>query len=286
MRPYYEQSGITIYHGDCREVLPELPPAAFDIVFTSPPYNLGNTSGGGMPGKNLGHYDPRGGMGGRGGGASATGKWSGGALAHGYDDYNDNMPHDEYCAWQRETLRACWAQISDKGAVFYNHKPRILNGQLVTPFDYLPQGIPIRQVVIWQRAGGVNFSPAFYLPTHEWIVVLAKPDFRLKSKGASGAGDVWSIAQESNPYHPAPFPESLPLTAIETTGARRVLDPFMGIGTTLKAAKRLSRQAVGIEINERYCERAALDLSQESLFSGDPVGGSVPDDQGTLQLPE
>ncbi len=52
MKPYYEHAGITIYHGDCREILPALAPV-FDLVFTSPPYNLGVTMGGGMPG---GHY--------------------------------------------------------------------------------------------------------------------------------------------------------------------------------------------------------------------------------------
>lgn len=262
MKPYYESDGVTIYLGDNRDVLPAIGPNCADLVFTSPPYNLGNTSGGGMPGKKpLGHYDPAGGMGKRGG----MGKWSGGALAHGYDAYKDNMPHAEYVAWQQETLMACWRALTEAGAIFYNHKPRVLNGVLVTPFAYVPPDLPVRQVVIWQRAGGVNFSPAFYLPTHEWIVILAKDAFRLASKGASGAGDVWSVAQESNPDHPAPFPERLPLTAIETTGARVVLDPFAGSGTTLVAAKRLGRQAIGIELNERYCEIAARRLSQGAL---------------------
>lgn len=120
------------------------------------------------------------------------------------------------------------------------------------------------------EAGGINFSPSFYVPTHEWIVIFAKRAFRLKSKGASGVGDVWSIAQEGRTPHPAPFPEALPLMAIETTDAANVLDPFMGSGTTLVAAKRLGRQAVGIEINERYCEIAAERLSQSVLDLHEP----------------
>lgn len=262
MTPYYEQDGIVIYHGDCRDVLPLLPSGACDLVVTSPPYNLGNTSGGGMPGKKpLGHYDPAGGMHKRGG----MGKWSGGALAHGYQDYHDNLPHAEYVAWQHETLRELWRVINERGAIYYNHKPRVLDGVLVAPLAYIPTDLPIRQVVIWQRAGGVNFSPAFYLPTHEWVVIIAKEAFRLRSKGASGAGDVWSIPQEANPDHPAPFPERIPLTAIETTGAKVVLDPFMGSGTTLVAAKRLGREAIGIELSEQYCEIAARRLSQGAL---------------------
>lgn len=257
MKPYYEQDGIVIYHGDSRDVLPLLPPVSFDLVVTSPPYNLGVTTGGGFP---MGHYRDDVTMEKRGG----RGKWANAAIAKGYDDYDDAMPPAAYEAWQRETLAQLWTLIHDKGAIFYNHKPRVQGGILWTPLTLNP-GLPVRQIVIWKRAGGVNFSPAFYVPTHEWIVVFAKPDFRLKSKGASGAGDVWEIAQESNTPHPAPFPERLPLTAIETTGARRVLDPFCGWGTTLYAAKRLGAQAVGIERSERNCELAALRLSQGTL---------------------
>lgn len=262
LKPYYgPHAGITIYHGDCREILPTLPPA--DLIFTSPPYNLGNTAigSGGFPGKKLGHYaadarlgPARGGM----------GKWSGGSLVNGYGIHDDAMPHDQYVAWQKSVLLLCWSSISETGAIFYNHKPRVMNGRLVTPLEYNPD-LPLRQIVIWARAGGVNFSPAFYLPTHEWIVILAKEEFRLRDKSASGAGDVWYIPQESGTVHPAPFPLELPQRAIETTTAQTVLDPFMGSGTTLVAAKNLGRKAIGIEIEEKYVEIAIRRLEQEVL---------------------
>lgn len=256
MKPYYSDDFVTLYHADAREALPALSSASVDLVMTSPPYNLGVT-GGGFP---TGHYPADAPFGKRGG----MGKWSGAALAEGYEDYDDAMPPAEYEAWQRETLTQLWRVVNDKGAIYYNHKPRVQGGELWTPLALNP-GLPVRQIIIWARAGGINFSPSFYVPTHEWIVVFAKPAFRLKSKGASGAGDVWSVAQQANPDHPAPFPESLPLTAIETTGARTVLDPFAGIGTTLLAAKRLGAKATGIELSERYCEIAARNLSQGSL---------------------
>lgn len=267
MKPYYEHGGIAIYHGDCREVLPILAPG-FDLVFTSPPYNLGVTTGGGFP---TGHYSADAPMGKRGG----KGKWPNAAIANGYGVHGDAMPPAEYEAWQRETLAYCWQLLSDDGAIFYNHKPRVQGGELWTPLSLNP-GLPVRQIIIWARSGGINFSPSFYVPTHEWIIVFAKAGFRLKSKGASGVGDVWVVPQEANPDHPAPFPSALPLRALETTTTTHVLDPFCGSGTTLEAAKLLQRKATGIEINERYCEIAARRLSQEVL----PLGEAQPAAEG------
>jgi site-specific DNA-methyltransferase (adenine-specific) len=253
VKAYYSDDSVTLYHGDSRDVLPSLAPESFDIVVTSPPYNLGliNTSFGNYPERALGR---RGGV----------GKWDCGTLARGYEDYNDAMPQSAYEEWQKKTLSQLWLLIHDAGAIFYNHKPRVQGGELWTPLVLNP-GLPVRQIVIWKRAGGVNFSPSFYVPTHEWVIVFAKPAWRLKNKGASGAGDVWEIAQESGTPHPAPFPETLPLTAIETTGAKSVLDPFCGWGTSLVAAKRLGAKAVGIERAEKFCEMAAKRLSQGSL---------------------
>lgn len=254
MEPYYSESGITLYCGDNLEVLPHVEPV--DLIFTSPPYNMGNTTGGG-----LSQYSGTIGVMGKRGG---RGKWGGCALSGGYESFHDDMPHDAYVAWQKAVLTACYARLTAAGAIFYNHKPRVFDGQLVTPLDYNPN-LPLRQIIIWARAGGINFSPSFYLPTHEWICLFTKPDFRLKSKGASGAGDVWTIPQELNNPHPAPFPIGLPARAIETTGAKTILDPFCGSGTTLRAAKDAGIKAIGIELSERYCEQAANRLRQSVL---------------------
>ena len=254
--PYYDDGLVTLYHGDCMELLPTLGPV--DLIFTSPPYNLGVSAGVGF-----GHYVDSAGMRQRGGG----GKWAGGELAHGYGDHSDAMSMEEYEAWQRDFLSLAWTRLTDNGAIYYNHKPRVQAGTLWTPLCLNPD-LPVRQIVIWARAGGVNFAPTHYLPTHEWIVVLAKPDFRLKSKGASGVGDVWQVTQESGIDHPAPFPIGLPARAIETTSPTVVLDPFAGSGTTLVAAKAAGVRAIGIEKTERYCDVAVKRLAQEVLDFG------------------
>lgn len=263
MKPYFDDGqGRQIFLGDCQDVLPQLTAGCIDLVFTSPPYNLGNTTGGGPP-ERMGHYRKSTGLSGRGGG----GKWSGGALARGYGVCVDDMAHDEYVAWQNNVLSMCWSLLAPAGAIYYNHKPRILNGQLVTPLAYVPHDLmpQLRQIVIWKRSGGINFSKAFYLPMHEWIVVLARRDFRLTSQGASGVGDVWVVHQERNNPHPAPFPIELPSRAIETTPSATILDPFMGSGTTLLAAKKLGRRAIGVDISEEFCEMAACRLEQEAF---------------------
>lgn len=274
MTVYYrdEAAGIVLHHGRCEDVLPTLPAGSIDLVFTSPPYNLGNTTGGacydgrktsGMQhgvGKRMGHYPATAGLLGRGGG----GKWGQRGPALGYGKHADNMPHGEYVAWQHAILRLLWPLLGDTGAIYYNHKPRILDGVLIAPLDYVPDDLRpyVRQEIIWKRSGGINFSPSHYLPTHERIVVIARRDFRLRSKGASGVGDVWDIVQETNNPHPAPFPLALPLRAMETTPAGTALDPFAGSGTTLVAAKLLGRAAIGIESSEKYCEQSATRLER------------------------
>lgn len=262
MNHYYKHGGITIYHGDCCELMPLLPAGSIDLVFTSPPYNLGNSTGGGFPDR-FGHYRKSSGLSGRGGG----GKWGGGELANGYGAHADDMPHDDYVMWQFHTLTECWRLLTPTGAIFYNHKPRVLDGGLVPPLSYVPPTLReyVRQEIIWKRSGGINFSPAFYLPMHERIVVIAQRGFRLTSKGASGVGDVWDEHQATDNPHPAPFPIGLPARAIETTAPAMTLDPFMGSGTTLRAAKDAGRQAIGIEIEERFCEMAARRLRQEAF---------------------
>lgn len=255
MHPYYHNSGVTIYHGNCEQLLPSIPKAR--LIFTSPPYNLG-----GRPWPHLGHWKPGDSPGGK-------SKWKNGSDGSGgvkYTGYNDALPHSEYVEWQRRILSVCFSCLTDDGAIFYNHKPRVIGGKLWLPLELI-EGLPLRQIVIWARAGGLNFNPTAYVPTHEWIMVLAKEQWRLRDKRASGLGDVWRVAQKADPEHPAPFPFELPARAIESTKPGIVIDPFMGTGTTLRAAKAAGREAYGIDIDERCCEIAARRLSQEVLVA-------------------
>jgi DNA modification methylase len=238
MKPYYQDDHVTLYHGDNAEVLPTL--SGVDLVLTSPPYNLngdGNKSGG--------TYFRN--------------------LATGYASHDDAMPHTDYVAWQHTTIRAAWASLSDAGAIFYNHKPRVGGERVRLPLDLIPDEIPLRQIVVWDRGSGFNRQNTYFVPCHEWVMVLAKPAWRTVTKSVD---DVWRIPFETGGEHPAPFPLSLATRAIGSTSASVVLDPFAGSGTTLRAAKDLGRKAIGVELDERYCEIAAKRCAQEVLDFG------------------
>lgn len=246
--PYYQDDHVTLYHGDALDVLSYVEPV--DLFFTSPPYNLGTKNGGdsGMHAGSLAASD----------------------LAGGYASYDDAMPQNEYDAWQSTVIHAMWDRLSDDGAIFYNHKPRVQGGVVHLPTEY-GRDLPLRQVITWDRGTGLNFSESFLLPKSEWICVWAKPAWRLASRSASQVGDVWRIPPEMSTLHPAPFPLSLPTTAIGITSAQVVCDPFSGSGTTLVAAKAAGRRAIGVELCERYCEIAAKRLSQGVLDFGGAV---------------
>ncbi len=224
-----------IFCGDSLTIMRELPDACCDIVITSPPYNLKNSTGNGMK-------DGRG------------GKWSKAALINGYAGYNDNMPYDLYCQWQRECLTEMMRLIKEDGAIFYNHKWRVQGG-LIQDRHEIVQDFPVRQIIIWKRKGGINFNPGYFLPTYEVIYLIAKKKFKL-APGAGGCGDIWEFMQETNNSHPAPFPVALIDRIMENTTAQVILDPFMGSGTTAISAIKNGRHYIGIELSKEYCDSA------------------------------
>lgn len=224
-----------IIKGDTLKTMSKLPDGSVDLVVTSPPYNLKNSTGNGLK-------DGRG------------GKWSNAALINGYSDYDDNMPHDVYNEWQRECLAEMMRVTADDGAIFYNHKWRVQGG-LIQDRHEIVQDFPVRQIIIWRRAGGINFNPGYFLPTYEVIYLIAKKGFKL-AKGANSYGDIWEFTQEMNNEHPAPFPESLIERVILSSNGKTVLDPFMGSGTTAAVAKKYGRNYVGIDVSAEYCKSA------------------------------
>ena len=225
----------TIHRGDCVEVMKSMRKESVKAIVTSPPYNLKNSTGNGMK-------DGRG------------GKWPTAELINGYNGHSDCMPHDQYVAWQRKCLDAMMHVLRPDGAIFYNHKWRVQKGLLQDRSDIVT-GFPVRQIIIWQRAGGINFNPGYFLPNYEVIYLIAKPDFKLAPK-TNAMGCVWQITQESGNPHPAPFPIELAERCVKAVGAGPILDPFMGSGTTAIAAENVGVPWIGIEQCPEYIEMA------------------------------
>lgn len=257
MTPYYVDDLVTLYHGECLLVMSDwlnefAAPDFGQIIVTSPPYNMGLIPGG----NGRGMYRP---------GANSKA----GRFRNGYSEADDDaLPQDEYDALRRDELAVMWDLLPNDGAIFWNHRQRVEHGRVRLPLG-MEFPVPLRQIITWDRKTGIGPNLRHYCSVAEWIFLFAKPDFRLTDHSASGGGDIWRLGMESEDLgHPAPFPMSLPMRAIVTTGARSVLDPFAGTGTTLAAAKLAGVRAIGIEKSERYCEIAAKRLAQDTLFGG------------------
>ena len=236
------------HSGDCLALMRKMPSESVDLVVTSPPYNIRNSTGNGLK-------DGRG------------GKWSSAELLNGYDSHGDAMPHDVYNSWQHECLSEMLRITKSSGAIFYNHKWRVQGG-LLQDRNEIIKDLPVRQIIIWQRNGGINFNPGYFLPTYEVVYLIAKNDFKL-AEGANKAGDIWRISQERGNPHPAPFPVELAQKCIESTTSEIILDPFMGSGTTAIAAESLNRSWIGIDLSNKYCRMARERM--KAFRSGSPI---------------
>ena len=230
--------------GDSLDIMKQIPDESIDLIVTSPPYNLKNSTGNGLK-------DGRG------------GKRPKAALINGYSHHNDNMPYTEYVEWQRQCLTEMMRLIPETGAIFYNHKWRVQNGLLQDRTEIV-QGFPLRQIIIWKRKGGINFNAGYFLPVYEVIYLICKPKFKLAPK-SNVHGDVWEFKQDQNNPHPAPFPLELIERIISSTQANTVLDPFVGSGTTAMAARNLNRNFIGIDLSPEYCQMANQRLGYQHM---------------------
>jgi site-specific DNA-methyltransferase (adenine-specific) len=233
---YPQDFNNKIICGDCLEVMTKIPNESVDLVVTSPPYNLNIR-------KTFGNTQ------------NWKAKWNKSKLqSQGYDQHEDYMPEDQYIIWQKKVLAECFRVIKNTGAIFYNHKWRVQKG-LFQQRSEIIEGLPLRQIIIWKKAGGINFNEGYFLPTYEVIYLIAKPDFKLAPK-VNRYGDVWEITQEKGSWHPAPFPVELASRCVEATTGSTILDPFMGSGSVAVACKKLNKNYIGIDLSQAYCLKA------------------------------
>lgn len=252
--PYYDHDGVTIYHGDCREVVSAIQPGSVSLVVTSPPYN-----------QMTGHTKPPSGM------YKDSHAGAGFFRAWAERGYSDDMNEQEYVVWQNTLFADLGAVCRDDASLFYNHQVRWRDGECLHPVQWFtPDGWRMRQEIIWNRGGGMMFNARMFVRFDERILWFVRGDTWKWNQSLVGLSTIWNVArqqqqqQQQGKLHPVAFPVELPARCIAavTDPGDTVIDPFMGSGTTLVAAKSLGRRAVGIEIEERYCEVAAKRLSQ------------------------
>lgn len=251
MKPYYEHAGITIYHGDCREILGCLPVAFCrgcrvplgdeailaihltakhdvgpfcDLLATDPPYGIGAAHTG-----NFGHGVKR----------HMTGFCTGKAIQK--RNYGDSDWDDEPA--DRETLHLAMSKA---------------RWHIIFGGNYFDLG-KARCWLVWDKLRGeTHYADGEMAWTNLDKVVRI---IRWRWNGFLTEND----DERDERVHPTQKPVAVVHWAIRQapSDVNQIIDPFMGSGTTLLAAKLLQKSAIGIEIEEKYCEIAAKRLSQE-----------------------
>jgi site-specific DNA-methyltransferase (adenine-specific) len=251
VNPYYDRDGITIYHGDCREILPGISDSSIDLVLTDPPYGHNNNNG------DLIH------------------RWEE-ALGRGTVSDNESRPIANDGPEANDLIRWSfteWRRILRPGHCCCccccggGPDPQFARWSL-----WMDEVFDFKQMVVWDKGPmGMGWH---YRRSYETVLVGTKPG--AKCAWFDETGRVENIIRDipkiipSADEHPTPKPVELMCRFIRwhTLPGMLVLDPFCGAGTTLEAAKRMHVRSIGVEIEERYCEAAAKRLEQGILDFG------------------
>ena len=216
--------------GDCLQFMKQIPDNFVDVVVTSPPYNKGWWSKNRNPNNGFKTKSRR----------------------IDYGVYNDRMEPGKYFEWQSDILRECCRIIKPTGSIFYNHTD-ILNEHQTRPPLWV-YNFPVKQVIVWDRRNTPRLDKSYFFPITEWIFWVQKtPQSRtfFNRHKAEHNSNVWRMSPDVKNKHAAPFPISLPLNCIKACCPDNgiVFDPFMGSGTTARAAELAGARWFGCEIN-------------------------------------
>jgi DNA modification methylase len=244
--PYYDDGTCVIYHGDTVGTLASLSLENLAAILTDPPYSSGN-----LPESMKQKAPPR---------------------LRGWQWQDKVMETDQLSTlgfiWlMREVLVMARSGLVDGGSLccFIDWRNW---GNLVGAVE--SAGYRVNNMVVWDKTS-IGMGNGFR-NQHELVVYASKGTPRVL---AHDVPNVIACRREDNEFHqsPKPLPLMSKLLAVTSDVGDLVLDPFMGSGSTLRAAKDLGRKAIGIEIEERYCEIAAKRLAQEVLDFGSPGSG-------------
>ncbi len=236
-KPYYEHGGIAIYHGDCLDVLDSLDVSAQAIVM-DPPYSSGTRQATNRSASNI----PKRGE-----------KWSRAGLV-----WDTSFSTFGLSVFANVLFRKIKAVLADGAHVYafidWRQYPLL-------SLSVESAGLFTNNLLVWDK--GVYALGGNYRSQHELIVFASHGTATPLRR--HDRGNVMSCKRVSGGEHPTEKPVDLIGQILDCAPLGIVIDPFMGGGSTLIAAARNGRSAVGIEIEERYCEIAAKRLAQETL---------------------
>ncbi|MEM3551241.1 MAG: site-specific DNA-methyltransferase [Candidatus Bathyarchaeia archaeon] len=210
-----------------------------------------------------------------------------------YENYNDNIPYEEYLEFTQKWLAKCYSLAKKDGRLCLNVPlDKNKGGQQSVCADITTIakriGWKYHATIIWNEqnisrrtawGSWLSASAPFVIAPVEVIIVMYKEKWEKMHKGKSDisreefiewTNGVWNFSGESRSKvgHPAPFPIELPKRCIKLFSfvGDTVLDPFVGSGTTLVACLETKRMGIGVDINKKYCELAQKRLEKHGLY--------------------
>lgn len=232
---------ISIQRTEALKMLSSLPDESLDLLFTSPPYNIGSKADRSDGRRKNGQYDPK--------------------SYGGIQGYADNLPEQEYQDGQVSLLTLAARKLKRDGVLVYNHKPRRRDGVMIHPMIWLSRvpNLVLMEEIIWDRGSTHNHSNRLFWPTTERLYVFRRADgeYRFHNDGRlKHRSDVWRVPLTSRPAdgHAAPFPTPLAdaVVAAYASAGDLVCDPYSGSGTTALAALRAGCDFIGSEQDRDY----------------------------------
>ena len=240
MTPYYEHDGITIYHGDCRDVISNLQLGPIDLILTDPPYGV---------------------------------KWNSGqrrAESFGI------MAGDDSLDTAKEAILLSLKYLR-RGAHAYIFGRMDYTGMSVSKPVELIWDKGIMGLGNLSCPWGTQHEYIQFIVNVKSRANVERGDGSLSARMRKGSVLSFQRPHSGQVRHPSEKPVGLLRELIESSSriGETVFDPFLGCGSTSVAAMMESRKCIGIEIEERYCEIAAKRLSQESFQWSDPSAPSL-----------
>jgi DNA modification methylase len=221
MKPYYERDGITLYHADCRDVLRGMESESVDFVLTDPPY--------------LVSYRP----------SQYKVRWP---------KNRGVIQGDNDGRWLAPVFSDLWrVLVADSLCLSFYGWP---NADAFMTVWKLVGFRPVSQIVCVKNGFGLGY---FSRAQHESAILLAKGKPKKPAKAISDVLD-WRRVIHAEHQNQKPLAMISTLMAAYAPRKSLVVDPFCGSGTTLIAARDLGHRAIGVELEERYCEIAAKRL--------------------------